>query len=98
MKKICPTQQRVMELLSMAVIPEDRKVFRERFMSAPRDKNGKFIEAPVDAHGGRGDRHLCETPMSLIARAFECKPFNCARPPKCFPSMSSSPSSSMIFT
>ena len=46
MKKICPMQRRVMELLSMAIILEDRKVFR--------DKNGKFVETPVDPRVGGG--------------------------------------------
>ncbi len=55
-----PTHLRVMSLLSMAVVPEERSVFRERFKTASADGCCKFF---------------CQTPIGVIAKAFGCKRF-----------------------
>ena len=63
-QKFFPSKQQVMALLSVAVIPEDRDLFRERFcLAARRDKRKN--------HRSRFSR-ICNTPISWIASAYQC--------------------------
>ena len=60
-----PSPQSVMSLLSMAVVPEERRAFRQRFRRAKKDGGecgpvGEFL-------GGR-------TPISVVASAYGCEP------------------------
>ena len=57
-----PSHRQVMSLLSMAVVPEDRRAFQQRF---------------DDAREGKAGRHnlFCQTPISVIAKAFQSQPF-----------------------
>jgi hypothetical protein len=57
-----PTHRRIMSLLSMAIVPEERGLFRRRFRKANRDEDGRCCE------------FLCKTPISVVATAFECVP------------------------
>lgn len=60
-----PTHRRIMSLLSMAVVPEERSAFRRRFRNARRSQDRD-----------RGCREfLCQTPIAVIAKAFGCEPF-----------------------
>jgi hypothetical protein len=60
-------------MLSMAVIPEERKAFRQRFCQASRkDVEGNDIEQKPCAFGVSD---MCTVPISWIAKAFKCKPF-----------------------
>jgi hypothetical protein len=58
-----PSHRRIMHLLSMAVVPEERGAFMQRFREASRDEDGRCCE------------FLCQTPIAVIAKAFGCKPF-----------------------
>ena len=81
-----PTQRCVMDLLSMAVVPEERRAFRQRFEGARKEENGaccNFFAKP---------RSACFRRRSNASR------FNCVRLPKCSPSPDSSRSSSTSFT
>ena len=62
-----------MSLLSMAIVPEERSAFRQRFVNAIR--------------GGSGEcrKFLCFTPVSVIAKAFKCKPFQLRSAANMFP-------------
>ena len=64
--KFLPSQQQVMALLSMAVTPEDRPVFQERFQAVATDD---------DRQNGGASRNgvICNTCLSWIAHAYECK-------------------------
>ncbi|KAI2512011.1 hypothetical protein MHU86_2299 [Fragilaria crotonensis] len=68
-----PTHQRIMTLLSMAVVPEERIAFRRRFVKAMRGGDGECREL------------LCFTPVSVIAKAFGCKPFQLRSAADMFP-------------
>jgi hypothetical protein len=57
-----PTHRRIMSLLSMAVIPEERGAFRKRFQVATKHNDGR--------HAG----FLCQTPISVVGKAFGCEP------------------------
>ena len=59
-----PTHRRIMLLLSMAVIPEERAAFRSRFRDAIKVNRD-------DENLGS----LCRTPIGVIAKAFACEPF-----------------------
>ncbi len=56
-----PTQRCIMDLLSMAVVPEERHVFRQRFEGARNDENGACCN------------FLCQTPITVLSKAFECE-------------------------
>jgi hypothetical protein len=56
-----PTQRCIMELLSMAVDPEERRAFRQRFERAHEDESGACCD------------FLCRTPISVLSKAFECE-------------------------
>ena len=58
-----PSHRRIISLLSMAIIPEERAAFRKRFREASND---------VDAGGCK---FFCHTPIPVIASAFGCEPF-----------------------
>ena len=51
-----------MELLSTAVVPEERRAFRQRFEGARGYVDGACCD------------FLCRTPISVVGRAFECEP------------------------
>jgi hypothetical protein len=57
-----PSHRRLMSLLTMAVVPEEREPFRQRFWQAMKDEDGRCCE------------FLCNTPISVVGKAFECKP------------------------
>jgi len=65
-----PTHLRMMSLLSMAVVPEGRSEFRQRFRAASGVGCSEF---------------LCQTPISVIAEAFVCKPFRLLSAADMFP-------------
>ena len=68
-----PSHRRIMSLLSMAIIPEERAEFRNRFREASKD---------VDAGGCR---FFCHTPIPVIASAFGCEPFQLRSAADMFP-------------
>ena len=72
-RRNCPTHQRIMLLLSVAIVPEERSAFRQRFVNA--------------IQGGSGEcrKFLCFTPVSVIAKAFKCKPFQLRSAADMFP-------------
>ncbi|KAI2492624.1 hypothetical protein MHU86_21938 [Fragilaria crotonensis] len=65
-----PTHLRMMSLLSMAVVPEERSAFRQRFRTASGVGCSEF---------------LCQTPISVVAEAFGCKPFRLRSAADMFP-------------
>ncbi|KAI2493451.1 hypothetical protein MHU86_21108 [Fragilaria crotonensis] len=71
-----PTNRRIMRLLSMAVIPEERSAFRRRFRRASKDER---------KHAKSEQSNLCHVPMSWIAKAFQCEPFQLRRAGDMFP-------------
>jgi hypothetical protein len=71
-----PTNRRIMRLLSMAVIPEKRSAFRQRFRQASKDEK-KHVKSEQS--------NLCHVPMSWIAKAFQCEPFQLRRAGDMFP-------------
>ena len=72
-KHTLPTKVRIMSMLSMAVIPEERRAFRRRFRQASRkDVEGNDMEQKPCA---TGVSDMCAVPISWIANAFECEPF-----------------------
>ncbi|KAI2491237.1 hypothetical protein MHU86_23343 [Fragilaria crotonensis] len=72
-----PTHRRLVALLSMAVIPEERASFCERFWEAKGEyqMGGRRRTAAKLWRGHRTVPNLCNTPISWIAKAFECEPF-----------------------
>jgi hypothetical protein len=58
-----PSHRRNMPLLSIAVIPEERAAFRQSFWAGSKGENEACCET------------FCQTPISVIAKAFECEPF-----------------------
>jgi hypothetical protein len=71
-----PTNRRIMRLMSMAVIPEKRSAFRQRFRQASKDEK-KHVKSEQS--------NLCHVPMSWIAKAFQCEPFQLRRAGDMFP-------------
>ena len=61
-----PSPSTVMSLLSMAVVPEERRAFRRRFQRAKKD--GGECGPVCEFLGGR-------TPIHVVARAYDCEPF-----------------------
>ena len=57
-----PTHRRIMSLLSMAVIPEERGAFRKRFRVATKHNDRRHLG------------FLCQTPISFVGKAFGCGP------------------------
>jgi len=72
-RKSRPSHRRIMSLLSMAVIPEERAAFRQRFRAGSKDEDGRCCET------------FCQTPISVIAKAFECEPFQLRSAADMFP-------------
>lgn len=70
-----PTHQRIMSLLSMAVVPEERSAFRRRFRNA-RSRDVDRTECC---------EFLCQTPITVIAKAFGCEPFRLRSAADMFP-------------
>lgn len=70
-KQTLPTKVRMMSMLSMAVIPEERRAFRRRFRRASKEER----KNPVPNSCAPGVSDLCTVPISWIAKAFECEPF-----------------------
>ena len=62
-----PSNRRIMLLLSLAVISEERSAFIRRFRQASKDDKCEKSEC--------GSRNLFNVPISWIAKAFQCKPF-----------------------
>jgi hypothetical protein len=62
-----------MDLLSMAVVPEERRAFRQRFEGARKDENGACCN------------FLCQTPISVLWKAFECEPLQLRSAADLFP-------------
>jgi hypothetical protein len=69
----CPTQRCTMDLLSMAVVPEERCAFRQRFEGARKDDNGACCN------------FLCQTLICLLSMAFECEPLQLRSAADMFP-------------
>jgi hypothetical protein len=71
-KHTLPTKVRIMLMLSMAVIPEERRAFRRKFCQASKkdewnDREQKPCATSVS--------DVCAVPISWIAKAFKCEPF-----------------------
>jgi hypothetical protein len=66
----------VMSLLSMAVVPEERRAFRRRFQRA--NKDGGDRGPANEMLGGR-------TPMGVVASAYGCQPFQLSSLADMFP-------------
>ena len=83
-KHTLPTKVRIMSMLSMAVIPEEMRAFRQRFCQASKkdDKRNNMEQKPCAI----GVSDMCAVPISWIAKTFKCKPFqlHCA-PGNMFP-------------
>jgi hypothetical protein len=62
-----------MPLLSMAVIPEERGAFPKRFWKASEDQDGWCCD------------FLRQTPITVIAKAFGCEPFQLRSAADMFP-------------
>ncbi len=60
-------------MLSMAVVPEERRAFRQRFEGARKDENGTCCN------------FLCQTPISVLSKAFECEPLQLRSAANMFP-------------
>ena len=68
-----PTQRCVMDLFSMAVVPEERRAFRQRFEGARKEENGACCN------------FFCQTPISVLSKAFECEPLQLRSAAEMFP-------------
>ena len=73
-RNTAPTHRRIMSLLSMAVVPEERGAFGQRFRMASRDEDRKSC-----------CEFLCRTPVSVVAKAFGCEPFRLRSAADMFP-------------
>jgi hypothetical protein len=62
-----------MSLLLIAVIPEERAALRQCFRAGSKDEDGRCCET------------FCQTPISVIAKAFECEPFQLRSAADMFP-------------
>jgi len=67
-KHSLPTNRRIMSLLSMAVVPEERRAFRRRFRRASKEGEEGETTEPTSSN-------LCHIPISWVAKAFQCEPF-----------------------
>ena len=76
-KHSLPSNIRIMLLLSMAVVPEERRGFRRRFRRASKDDKGKKFD-PTSSN-------VCNVPISWVAKAFQCEPFQLRRAGDMFP-------------
>lgn len=74
-----PSKERIMLLLSMAVIPEQRACFKERFQNAASTDDRSRPQSS-------GGPHLCNIPMNWIGKAYECEPFQLRVASDMFPS------------
>jgi hypothetical protein len=63
--KFLPSQQQAMALLSMAVPPEDRQVFRDRFQAVATDDGRQ--------NGGATNGIICNTCINWIGHAYGCE-------------------------
>jgi hypothetical protein len=68
-----PSQRCIMDLLSMAVVPEERRAFRQRFEGDRKDENGACCN------------FLCQTLISVLSKAFECEPLQLRSAADMFP-------------
>ena len=57
----------------MAVIPERRRAFRQRFEAVRKDEFGACCN------------FLCQTPISVVSKAFKCKPLQLRSAADMFP-------------
>jgi hypothetical protein len=71
-KHTLQTKVRIMSMLSMAVIPEERRLFRQRFCQASKKGEGNEMEQKPCA---TGVSDMCAIPISWILKAFKCKSF-----------------------
>ena len=67
-KHSLPTNRRIMSLFSMAVVPEERRAFRRRFRRANKEGEEGETTEPISSN-------LCHIPISWVAKAFQCEPF-----------------------
>ena len=67
-KHSLPTNRRIMSLLSMAVVPEERRAFRRRFRRASKEGEGGETTEPTSSN-------FCRIPIGWVAEAFQCEPF-----------------------
>jgi hypothetical protein len=67
-KHSLPTNRRIMSLFSMAVVPEERRAFRRRFRRASKEGEEGETTEPTSSN-------LCHIPISWVAKAFQCEPF-----------------------
>lgn len=66
-----PSACQIMRLLSLAVVPEERKDFRRRFRNARRDQ----VLVREEERPRGSDKFLCgRTAMAVVGTAFECVP------------------------
>ena len=71
-KHTLPTKARIMLMLSMAVIPEERRAFWRRFCQASvKDEWDNFEQKPR----ATGVPDMWGVPIGWIVKAFECEPF-----------------------
>ena len=68
-----PTWRRILLLLLMAIVPEERSAFRRQFRDATKDKDGSARE------------FLCKTPIGVVAKAFESEPVQLRSAANMFP-------------
>ena len=67
-KHSLPTKRRIMLLLSMAVVPEERRAFRQRFRRASKEGEEGEKTKPASSN-------LCHIPISWVVGAFQCEPY-----------------------
>ena len=96
-KKVMPSHRRIMLMLSMAVVPEERAAFRARFRQARREHgNNVGNDAATDNTACNrncglhdkcaGDEALVGvTPIRWIGKAFESDPYQLVSPEEMFP-------------
>ena len=69
----CPSHRQFMRLLSMTVIPEERSAFWKRFWKASDGQDGRCCD------------FLGQSPITVIAKAFGCEPFQLRAAADMFP-------------
>ena len=74
--KIVPSHRRLMFMLSMAVVPEERAAFRQRFRDA---------KSSHDSAASLPSRMVGATPLGWIASAYECEPYQLTHARDMFP-------------
>jgi hypothetical protein len=72
-KHTLPTKVRIVSMLLMGVIPEERRAFRQMLCQASKknDEGNNMEQKPCAI----GVLDMCAVPISWIAKTFKCKPF-----------------------